>query len=77
MTSTRIYVVEINAGMVSKRLVRAANKSQSINHVSGDMMESHVASQDELVELLQSGVEIEEIGNSQQSGLFVGADDEA
>lgn len=42
------------------RLVRAANAAQALRHVAVDTLRVAVASQDDLVKLLQAGVTVED-----------------
>ena len=58
-TQTRIYKVQTPTGA---RLVRAPNRSQSVNHVARDTIRAEVASQDDLIALLADGVKVEEAG---------------
>lgn len=56
--TTRIYVV--TNGATDPRLVRAANPSQAIRHVTKPLYKAEVASQDALVAALIKGVKVEE-----------------
>jgi hypothetical protein len=56
--ANRIYVVNSPSG---DRLVEAANKAQAINFVVSDIISAHVASQADLVSLIQNGVLVEGI----------------
>lgn len=67
MSKQRIYLVSDVSG--SHRLVRAATRHQSIMHVAQTQYESHVANQDELVNCLQHGVEIESYKDADQSEI--------
>lgn len=55
----RIYVVTHRTDG-SQRLVRATSNAAAIRHVAADTLGSALAAQDTLVELLQSGVKVEE-----------------
>jgi len=57
MTPTRIYMVTDAEGG-SKHLVRAASAAQAVAHVSRRFT-AQVASQDDLVEIVVSGVKVE------------------
>jgi len=52
----RIYVV---GGPQGIRLVNAATKQQAIAHVANSTIKAHVASQNDLVELLTTGIAVE------------------
>lgn len=56
----RIYVVAVDG---TDHLVRATNVRAAINHKAREGITAAVASQDVLVDMLQSGAEIEEAGN--------------
>lgn len=62
-TPQRIYVIgpkKAEGGMVPKRrLVRAPNQAQAIRFVASDTLQATVASQDDLVDLVTSGIEVE------------------
>ena len=60
--SKRIYLVKHGK---SKRLVRASNCNQAIRHVAESMIAATVATQDELVQLLQEDSLIEDYGNKE------------
>jgi hypothetical protein len=68
MSSQRIYLVTTHKG--DRRLVRASHRSQAVNHVARTMMEASVARQDELVELVSAGVQVETIRDSDTEELF-------
>lgn len=55
----RIYAVTDGQ---KARLVRAANRAQALAHVARTSFACDVASQDELVDLVASGVEVETAG---------------
>lgn len=57
--NTRIHLVTIGD---SKRLVKAATKNAAIRHVAQGLMTVRVASQEDLVETLKSGVPVETAG---------------
>jgi len=62
----RIYVV---GGPTGIRLVNANTKSQAIAHVAHNTIHAHVASQTDLVELMQKGVEVENFKAPEQQEL--------
>lgn len=68
MSSQRIYLVTTHKG--DRRLVRASHRSQAINHVARTLMEASVARQDELVELVSSGVKVESVRDADSDELF-------
>ena len=53
----RIYVV---GGPQGIRLVNATTKQQAIAHIANSTIHAHVASQNDLVELLTKGVAVEQ-----------------
>lgn len=53
----RIYVVTDK--QMNKRLILAAVRSQAISHVAKSEYQVNVASQTELVDLIQQGVQVE------------------
>lgn len=55
----RIYLVSTPAGL---RLIDAANKSQAINHVASTTITATVATQTDLVGLIQDGIKVETAG---------------
>jgi gamma-glutamyl-gamma-aminobutyrate hydrolase PuuD len=67
MTKSRIYLVSSKGG--ENRLVRAATRHQSIMHVASSEFSSEVASQDDLIEALESGVKIENYRDDNQQTL--------
>lgn len=56
MSATFIYKVVTPQGI---RLVRAISKADSLDFVSKSILTSSLASQEELVELLTKGIEVE------------------
>lgn len=64
MATTRIYLVN---GPTGSRLVRASVPSQAITHVAKQSFSASIASQDDLVEALSSGIKVETYGESTQS----------
>lgn len=52
----RIYVVGSPQGI---RLVNASNKQQAVAHVANSTIRAHVASQNDLVDLLTKGISVE------------------
>jgi hypothetical protein len=66
--ATRIYIV---TGPTGTRLVKAAAPSQAITHVAKSAFTAKVASQDDLVEALSSGIKVETYGDTAQAELEV------
>lgn len=70
MATTRIYVVtsEHVSGQFkqrSRRLVEASHPANALRHVAVDMLRVSVAKQAELVELINAGVKVEQVGVEQ------------
>lgn len=65
MTTTRIYVVT-DSETEAKRLVRAASRAQAIAHVS-QRFGAAVATQEQLVALLDDQVQVETAKDGEQS----------
>lgn len=63
MSITRIYKVVTPQGI---RLVRATSKASSLSFVAKSTLTSSLASQEELVELLTKGVEVEDANDLEQ-----------
>jgi hypothetical protein len=57
MATQRIYLVGTPDNKI--RLVKAGVRSQALSHVANSMLTIRVASQDDLVEALKGGVEVE------------------
>lgn len=55
--ASRIYVV---GGPQGIRLVKATTRSQAIAHVANTTIKAHVASQEDLVDLLTKGLTVEQ-----------------
>jgi hypothetical protein len=67
--STRIYVVtDIETNR--HRLIRAGNQAQAIRHAAQTRFDIEVANQDDLVNLLTSGVPIELAGAGAIADMF-------
>lgn len=64
--STRIYVVQ-DTETNEKALVRAANQSQALRHIVKHRFAVAVASQDELVKLLEHGTSVETASAEQET----------
>lgn len=62
--TTRIYLLSL-AGR--KRLVRAANATRAVAHVTADSIRVVVPSQDELLAARDEGVEVETAGEAPQA----------
>lgn len=60
--STRIYSVtpKVDTGPVRPRLIRASNQAQALRHVAKDTLNVVVASQNDLVSGLTSGITVED-----------------
>ena len=69
MAAQRIYIVYLPTG--ESRLVRATVRSQALSHVAATMLKIGVASQDELVSALESGIKVESAKNPDQAELDV------
>ena len=54
-----IAPLEATTGQTFTRLVRAPNAAQALRHVAADTLHVAVASQDDLVELVEAGVKVE------------------
>lgn len=63
-TATRIYLVTSTDG--AARLVKATVASQAITHAAKQSFTVRVASQDDLVNALSSGVRVETYGEAAQ-----------
>lgn len=57
MATQRIYLVGTPDNKI--RLVKAGLRSQALSHVANSMLTIRVASQDDLVDALKNGVEVE------------------
>lgn len=68
--SSRIYVVNLEKTTPGSNpvayLVRASSAGQAIRHVTKPLITCHVAGQGELVNLLGSGVKVEEAGDEKE-----------
>lgn len=71
MSAVRIYVVGTPSGI---RLVKASARSQALSHVAQTQFSVKVASQDDLVQALTSGVKVENYRNPDQQNLDLGAE---
>lgn len=69
MASQRIYIVYLPDN--TTRLVRATVRSQALSHVASSLLNIGVASQDDLVKALESGVKVENAKNPDQTELDV------
>jgi hypothetical protein len=54
-------VEDAATGGAFTRLVRAPNAAQALRHVATDTLSVAVASQDDLVELIEAGVKVESV----------------
>lgn len=57
MATQRIYLVVQPDG--TPRLVKASVRSQALSHVASTLLSIHVATQDDLVDLLSNGIKVE------------------
>jgi len=57
--------VDADTGATFTRLVRAPNAEQALRHVAADTLHVGVASQDDLVELIEAGVRVEQAGRDE------------
>jgi len=60
MSSTRIYVVRPKKAGDAPRLVSAASQGAALRHVAASTLTVAVATQHDLVELLDKGVKVED-----------------
>lgn len=67
--SERIYAVYHGS---RGRLVKAKNRAQALSHVAQSTFNIRVASQDDLVALLKSGTEVENVRDPDQPELDLG-----
>lgn len=67
MKQQRIYLVGTGTQI---RLVRAGHRSNALSHVAKSTINVKVASQDELVEALSRGIEIEQTTDEQTREMF-------
>lgn len=58
--NTRIYVVQGKDATIAERLVRTHHPSRAVEHVSSAMFEARVASQEDIVRLMELGVRVED-----------------
>lgn len=66
-TTTRVYKVKPKAdGGEKARLVRASHPAHALRHVADGEYQVEVASQDDLITMLQSGCPIEALRSEQQ-----------
>lgn len=61
---TRVYRVTIGE---NDRLVRATHPSHALMHVARDIAAVTVATQDDLIDCLKDGIEVESIKHEQQA----------
>lgn len=69
MTASRIYIVGSNDPAFPIRLVKASIRQQALSHVAQSLFTVRVASQDDLVSALGSGVKIENAKDGDQLEL--------
>lgn len=69
MTATRIYIVGSNDPMFPVRLVKASIRQQALSHVAQSLFTVRVASQDDLIKALGSGVKVENAKDGDQLEL--------
>jgi hypothetical protein len=68
MAQQRIYLVGTPDNKI--RLIKATLRQQALSHVANTMLTVRVASQDDLVKALTSGVEIEQYRQPEQPELI-------
>lgn len=68
MAQQRIYLVGTPDNKV--RLIKASLRQQAVSHVANTMLTVRVASQDDLVKALTSGIEIEQYNAPEQQDLI-------
>ena len=68
MAQQRIYLVGTPDNKV--RLIKASLRQQAVSHVANNMLTVRVASQDDLVKALTSGIEIEQYNAPEQQELI-------
>ena len=68
MAQQRIYLVGTPDGKT--RLIKATLRQQALSHVANTLLTVRVASQDDLVKALTSGVEIEQYRQPEQPELI-------
>lgn len=56
---TRVYVV-IDSRAKQPRLIRAANRAHALRYAAKDVLTAAVPTQEHLIELMQSGVKVED-----------------
>jgi len=66
MTASRIYIVGSSDPAFPIRLVKASVRQQALSHVAQSLFTVRVASQDDLVNALTSGVKIESARDAEQ-----------
>lgn len=67
MATQRIYLITHPDG--TPRLVKASVRSQALSHVASSLLGIHVATQDDLVDLLSAGVKVESARSPDQLEL--------
>ncbi len=68
MAQQRIYLVGTPDNKI--RLIRATLRQQALSHVANTLLTVRVASQDDLVKALTSGIEIEQYRQPEQPELI-------
>ena len=63
------YIYLVNTPDGTPRLVRASIRQQALSHVAQTMLSVQLASQEELVELVNSGVKVENFKDKNQLEL--------
>jgi hypothetical protein len=69
MTATRIYIVGSSDPAFPVRLVKASIRQQALSHVAQSLFTVRVASQDDLIQALGSGVKVENAKDGDQLEL--------
>ena len=68
MAQQRIYLVGTPDNKV--RLIKASVRQQAVSHVANSLLTVRVASQDDLVNALKAGIEIEQYTGPEQPELI-------
>ena len=75
MAQQRIYLVGTPDNKI--RLVKATHRQQAITHVANSLLTCRVASQDDLVESITSGITVEQYRAPEQPELIEGSESPA
>jgi hypothetical protein len=69
MTATRIYLVGSSDPAFPVRLVKASIRQQALSHVAQSLFTVRVASQEDLIKALSSGIKVENARDADQLEL--------